>query len=331
MTPVVAPRKPAQSLAQVKPIGLVGLDRRGWHRLEQLSLRDDWRVVVATDPKADRRAMARISFPAVVDSLDELLATEKLEGVIITEPPQQRAVLIERCLSAGLPVWVEAPLSEDLRQVRRLQTIARERRVPLRVLQPRRFDRMYRTAIAALESGRLGPLRSIRLVTAEWTSFLGDDGASACPLIDPVAQFGPHGLDQLLGMISAEPHWIWARRCSGEDGFLAVIGFSNQVTAQIEVRRRARATMHTGWVLEGELASFQQGRLISVARDGELIDEPVNLSPLAEDPLVLSMSPETSHAEQDEKRAWLTVALMLGICKSSARNTAVRWDEVVGG
>jgi predicted dehydrogenase len=312
-------------------VGLVGLDRRGWHRLEQLSLRDDWFVAAVTDPRADRRHVAKVSCPVVVESLDDLLATTGLSGVIVTEPARQRANIVQRCISAGKEVWLEPPLSDDLRQVRRLQSLARERRVPLHVLQTQRYDHDYRAALAAVESGRLGPLRSIRLVAAEWTTFAGDQGAAACPLVDPVEQFGPHGFDQLLGLTEGDPHWIWARRCTGEDGFLAVIGFSNGVTAQLEVRRRARATLHTGWVLEGELASFQNGRLITVATDGELIDEPIGPAIPDLDPFFAALTNGSSLVAAEERRAWLTVGLMMAVQKSSLRNAAIRWDEVVGG
>ncbi len=309
----------------------MGLDRRGWHRLEQLSLRDDWRVAAVTDPRADRRSVARISCPVVVDSLDDLLATSGLSGVIVTEPPRQRATIVQHCLLAGKEVWLEPPLSDDLRQVRRLQTLARERRVALHVLQTQRYDQKYRTACAAVRSGRLGSLLSLRLVSAEWTTFVGDLGAAACPLVDPVEQFGPHGFDQLLGLIDSDPHWVWARRCSGEDGFLAVIGFTNGVTAQVEVRRRARATCHTGWVLEGAAASYQDGRIISVASDGELIDEPVIIEPPHDDPFIASLTNGVGPGDVEDRRAWLTVGLMLAVQKSSHRNAAIRWDEVVGG
>ncbi len=309
----------------------MGLDRLGWHRLEQLCLRDDWQVVAVTDPRADRRIQASISCPQVCESLEELLAAPQLSGVVITEPARQRLAIVQRCLEARKDVWVEPPLSHDLRQVRRLQTLARERHTSLRVIQTRRYEPAYRQALTAVESGRLGTLRSIRFLSADWTTYVGDQGAASCPLSDPVEQFGAHGFDQLLGLVNSDPHWIWARRCTGEDGFLAVIGFASGITAQVEVRRRARATCHTGWVLEGESASYQQGRLISVAGDGELIDEPVPLVPQEEDPLAAALSSASINREQEERRAWLTVGLILAVQKSSLRNTTIRWDEVVGG
>lgn len=309
----------------------MGLDRRGWHRLEQLSLRDDWRVVAVTDSRADRRTVARVSLPGVVDTLGELLAVPGMSGVIITEPVRQRASLVDRCLTAGKDVWVEPPLADDLRQVRRLQSIARQHHVHLHVLQPERFERDYRSALMAVESGRLGNLRSIRLTSAEWTTFAGDQGAAVCPLVDPIEQFGPHGFDQLLGFVQGDPHWIWSRRFTGEDGFLAVIGFTSGTTVQIEIRRRSRATLNTGWVLDGELASYQQGRMISVVADGELIDEPVEFSPSQDDPFLASLMASKSARDAEERRNWLTVGLMLGVQKSSLRNTTIRWDEVVGG
>lgn len=294
-------------------------------------MHEGWRVAAVTDPRADRRALARVSCQVVVDALEQLLQTSGLTDVIVTEPVRTRTPLVERCLQARKNVWLEPPLSGDLRQVRRLQTLARDCRVSLQLLQTQRFERQYRLALQALQSQRLGQLRSIRYVAAEWTSFVGDQGAAACPLVDPVEQFGPHGFDQLLGFVDADPHWVWARRCSGEDGFLAVIGFANGVTAQIEIRRRARATCHTGWVLEGEDASYQQGRLISVSGEGELLDEAVVCPPLADDPFLICLAQSSPSSEREQHRAWLAVGLMLAVQRACLKNTTVRWDEVVGG
>ena len=103
------------------------------------------------------------------------------------------------------------------------------------------------------------------------------------------------------------------------------------MTAQLEIRRRARARCNSGWILEGETASYHQGRLISVADDGELIDETIGVNRCDDDPFIAALTSTLVSTPAEHHRAWLTVGLIKAVQMSSLRNAAVRWDEVVGG
>ena len=84
--------------------------------------RDDVRIVAATDAAASRRE----AFLAVCpdgrwyETVDDLLASEKLDFVDICAPPGSHAALIERALDAGLHVLSEKPLVTRIEDAKRM-------------------------------------------------------------------------------------------------------------------------------------------------------------------------------------------------------------------
>lgn len=312
-------------------IGLIGLGRRGWFHLERLRLRDDVHLAVVTDANAERRDAARAAQLPVVNTVEELLATPQLDGVLLACPPEERGHLVERCLLAGLHVCLEPPIAENVLQARRLLALA-DRCHKTLVLTPwQRWDPQFDLAATAVASGRLGNIRAARLTIAEWSRWAGTSPPPMEPHIPPEAQFGPQGFDQLLTLVVAEPTAIWARRLSDEDGFLAVIDFADGAFAQIDFRRQTRTGYCSGWVLEGTQGSYRNGKIITVTPDGELVDEPVAPP---------TSSGESSHAwfdgarsglfEPAARRVWQAVALVRAVAWSGEREEPVRWDEVVG-
>jgi predicted dehydrogenase len=318
----------------VKPrrIGLVGLGRRGWFHLERFRLRDDVQLVAVTDRLAERREAAKSAQWPVVDTVDALLATPQLEGVVLACPPEERGDLVERCLRAGLHVCLEPPIAENVLQARRLLSLADRCRRTL-VLSPwQRWDPQFDAALTAVASGRLGSVRAVRLTIAEWSPWAGPNVPPGEVVPPPEEQFGPQGFDQLLTLAPVEPTSIWARRLSDEDGFLAVIDFADGAFAQIDFRRRTRTGDCSGWVLEGTQGSYRKGRIITVTPDGELVDEPVPAAVPVHDRDVLSWfdGARIGLAEPVSRRIWQAVALVRAVTWACWREGPVRWDEVVG-
>ncbi|HUQ69411.1 MAG TPA: Gfo/Idh/MocA family oxidoreductase [Planctomycetaceae bacterium] len=313
----------------MRRIGVIGLGRRGWFHLERFRLRDDIQVAAVTDASAELREQARQSRWTVVDSIEALLAVKPLDGVLIACPPEQRDDLVPRCLQAGLHVCVEPPLAANVPQARRWLSLAERSQKTLQLAPWRRWDPQFATANSAVATGRLGILSAARLTVAEWTPLAGDALPDTNSHESAEAQFGPHGFDQLLQLMTADPTSIWARRLPDEDGFLAVIDFADGSFAEIDFRRRTRTGQSTGWVLEGNLGSYRQERIVTVSPDGELIDEPVPGRPeSAQDELRSWFATATDTAEH--RRAWQGVGLIRAVTLACDRGGPVRWDEVVG-
>jgi hypothetical protein len=170
------------------------------------------------------------------------------------------------------------------------------------------------------------------LTVAEWTSLAGV-GANPPVIPDlPEVQFGPHGFDQLLQLVPADPTSVWARRLPEEDGFLAVIDFADGSFGQIDFRRRSRTGQSSGWVLEGATGSYRGGRLITLSPDGELIDEPVAAlpEPTVSDWKTWCDATPSPTREIESRRMWQTVGLIRAVTWACDRHAPVRWDEIAG-
>jgi predicted dehydrogenase len=313
-------------------MGVIGLGRRGWYHLERFRLREDVVVAGVTDPAAELRDQARKSPWPVMETVEALLAVKPLDAVLVAGPPTERDAIIPRALQAGLHVWVEPPLAADVTQARQWLSLAERCRRGLAQVPWARWDPEFNSVLAANASGRLGTVHTLRLAIAEWTPLASPDKPMSAATELPEQQFGPHGFDQLLQLVPANPTKVWARRWPPEDGFLAVIEFANGVTAQIDFRRRSRTGQSTGWMLEGTAGSYRGGRVFTVSSDGELIDEPVphQLAPSVDEWRVATDPQSAPRREAEQRRAWQTVALIRAVTVACERGTPVYWDELVG-
>lgn len=311
---------------------MIGLGPRGWFHLERLRLCDDAVVVAVSDSSPTLREQARGSNWPVVDTPAAVLATKPLDGVLITSPPEERGDIVARALQAGLHVCVEPPFAMDPSQARQWLSLADRYQRRLSLAPWSRWDGQFETALAAVVSGRLGQVHAIRISVAEWSPLVVKAGRPAGPDVPPERQFGPHGFDQLLQLTTAEPTSISARHLPHEDGFFATIDFDNGTVAQIDFRRRTRSGQTTGWVLEGDQASYRAGRLITVSADGELADEPIVSPPAAAVSEWRAMCDVTPSPARDaeRRRMWQTIALTEAITRACHRRGPIRWDEIVG-
>ena len=88
--------------------------------------REDVRIVAATDAAASRREAFLAACPdgRWYETVDDLLAGEKLDFVDICAPPGSHAALIERALDAGLHVLSEKPLVTRVEDAKRVAAAA---------------------------------------------------------------------------------------------------------------------------------------------------------------------------------------------------------------
>lgn len=91
----------------------------------------------------------RYRLATVCDTLDEVLARQ-LDIVFVHASTTAHAEIVGQCLAAGVHVYVDKPLSEDLAEVERLSAEAADRGLLLAVGFNRRFAPMVRAAIEAV-------------------------------------------------------------------------------------------------------------------------------------------------------------------------------------
>lgn len=96
-------------------IGFVGVGGMGQcaHLKNYATLGDRCEVVALAELRADlgRAVAARYGIPKVYRSHEELLANEKVDGIVASQPFTRHGVLVPQLLKAGVPVFTEKPLA----------------------------------------------------------------------------------------------------------------------------------------------------------------------------------------------------------------------------
>ncbi len=148
-------------------IGLAGTGRIGAAHTEILrNLPAVEEVVVAdAEPERARTTAAKLGV-AFAPDIETLLASE-LTGLVITTATDAHPELIRAAVDLGVPVFCEKPVAADIAGTLAVIDHLAHSRVPVQIGFQRRFDAGYRAARAAVASGELGRLHTLRATTLD--------------------------------------------------------------------------------------------------------------------------------------------------------------------
>ncbi|MCM2410831.1 Gfo/Idh/MocA family oxidoreductase [Streptomyces sp. RKAG290] len=148
-------------------IGLIGTGRIGSFHAGMLSRHPsvDALVVTDTDP-ARAAAVAGRTGAVAVGSAAEVFEAG-LDAVVIASATAAHAELIGRAARAGLPAFCEKPVALDLTGTLAALREAERAGSVLQLGFMRRFDAGYAAARAAVRSGALGRVHTVRTVTSD--------------------------------------------------------------------------------------------------------------------------------------------------------------------
>ncbi len=155
-------------------IGFVGVGRMGQcAHLRNYAALPDCEVVAIAElrPELGRQVAARYAVPHLYSNHREMLASEKLDGIVASQPFDCHGVLVPQLLQAGVPVFIEKPLAACVEAGERIVQAARESGTWLMVGYHKRSDPATIHARAEIErlkaSGELGRMRYVRIVMPE--------------------------------------------------------------------------------------------------------------------------------------------------------------------
>lgn len=148
-------------------IGLAGVGRIGvFHAWTLKNLPAVTELVLAdVDTERARETAADMEVQYVDQPLDLLDAG--IDGFVITAATSAHAELIIAGVDAGITTFCEKPVAPDSAGTRAVLAKVHSSDVPVQIGFQRRFDAGYRAAKAAVESGQLGWLHSIRASTLD--------------------------------------------------------------------------------------------------------------------------------------------------------------------
>ncbi|WP_079064077.1 Gfo/Idh/MocA family oxidoreductase [Streptomyces sp. NRRL F-4489] len=148
-------------------IGLIGTGRIGaFHAATLLGVPGVTGLVVADADPARAAALAGTLGVRAAGSIEALYA-EGIDAVVITAATSAHAALIHQALDARVPVFCEKPVALDVPGTIAVAERAEAGTVPVQIGFQRRFDAGYRAARAALRSGELGWLHTLRACTSD--------------------------------------------------------------------------------------------------------------------------------------------------------------------
>ncbi len=149
-------------------IGLVGAGRIGaFHAATLRGLECVEQVVVTDVDQARAQAVAKELDCDWAPEVGTIFRSGRsgLDGVAICTPASSHLELIELAQDARLTTFCEKPLAADLASTRRIAQRVADGDVPVHIGFQRRFDAGYLAAQAAVTSGSLGWIHTIRATT----------------------------------------------------------------------------------------------------------------------------------------------------------------------
>ncbi|MFF0386594.1 Gfo/Idh/MocA family oxidoreductase [Streptomyces sp. NPDC004286] len=148
-------------------IGILGLGRIGAFHAETLSALDAVTSLVVADPVADAAKAAAERYGAEVADSPEALLAAGVDGLVIAAATDAHPALIRAGVAAGVPVFCEKPVARTIAEGVAVLDAVRERGVPIQIGFNRRFDAGFMAARAAVRSGELGKLHTVRATTLD--------------------------------------------------------------------------------------------------------------------------------------------------------------------
>ena len=194
--------------------GVIGSGFMGqtWARVIARHVSDATLVAVAGGRGAAQLAGA---FGADAQTTDELLARPDIDAVVIATPVPTHRPLVEAAAHAGKHALVEKPMTNTRADADAMVASADAASVRLGVVSQHRFRGAPMATKAAIDAGRIGRIRMIRVFgpNAGWDIPAGSwnsDRAQVSPYMD----WGAHACDIVRWLTGAEASLVFAQFAS---------------------------------------------------------------------------------------------------------------------
>jgi myo-inositol 2-dehydrogenase/D-chiro-inositol 1-dehydrogenase len=146
-------------------IALIGAGRIGRIHAENVASHPRLRLKSVTDPVAASAEALAGRLGAAVTSFEQALEDPAIVGVIIASATDAHLDQAVRAIAAGKTVMCEKPLDLDLGRARDARAALGGADTPLMLGFNRRFDRHFQALKTGLDSGAVGALESLHIIS----------------------------------------------------------------------------------------------------------------------------------------------------------------------
>lgn len=165
--------------------------------------------------------LAQEKYPSVKTfrTLEEMLADENIELVIVNTPSITHFDFARQVIQAGKHLVVEKPFTPTVEEASALIGLAEKKNVKLSVYQNRRYDSDYRTVKKILDEGLLGDIIDAEIHFDRYTPELSYKAHKETPTpgVGSLYDLGSHIIDQALQLFGM-PLSIFAEIASCRPG-----------------------------------------------------------------------------------------------------------------
>lgn len=179
-------------------------------------------------------------------------------------------------LRQGQTIWLVTSHLWQADDVESISAAAKNAQHPpcLELISPRQFDTDFLQARLLAQQGELGELKAVRSLA--WTPPFAGEAVSPEAATDRTTRFLEEISLVLEPALELCPGRFLSCQFRGLPGDWSVsLLFEDDLRVEIELRKRGHLPFATGWIVDGTLAGYRQGRLYRTATDGETIDVPV--------------------------------------------------------
>ena len=237
-------------------LAIIGLGGMGTWHLNKLEKVDEIEVAGIWDIKESRREFAQSRGVHVYRCLEDLLADETVDIVLIATPNDLHKPLAIQAMEAGKNVISEKPVTITSADLKEMIDASERTGKFLTVHQNRRWDEDFLTVQEILKQGKLGPIYRIESrvhgahgIPGDWRQEPEQGGGM-------ILDWGVHLLDQaMLFYPEAKVNTVYANvtnvtNTKVDDGFTTDLGLDNGVHIIVEVGTSNFITLPR-WVVLG--------------------------------------------------------------------------------
>ena len=149
-------------MSDITRIAVAGYGLVGKRHADILCRSSGLSIAAVVEPDEQRRAAATQLGIPVFETLSEMLDRTAPDGVILATPTPIHVEQGLACIARGCPILIEKPIAVRAIDAYGLIRAADESDIPILVGHHRRHNGIVRSAKQALDSGRIGDIRSIQ-------------------------------------------------------------------------------------------------------------------------------------------------------------------------
>lgn len=230
---------------------------------------------LVTNPKFALRAVTErskkevhLQYPAVIsyDSVEELLADETIELVIVNTPNNTHFDFAKKAILAGKHVLIEKPMVPTQAEAKQLFELGRLHQKQVLVYQSRRWDSDFEMLRNVIEEGKLGNLIEVHFRFDRYRAEIGPKAFKEKPFPGSGIAYdlGSHLMDQVICLFGKPEKSIkiGSKNREGtevEDYVNFILSYANGLKVYVTTSYLV-VDPGPGYVIHGTKGSFKKGR-----------------------------------------------------------------------